>query len=105
VLGSRCARWAPALLAFGIARPERVGFGPGTLHRRWAQAPPGIDRRGNPPRPEITSQLAAPPGRVTVFWARHIFTPSHPSVGTARKEEGENLRAFNRIGTRPRAGG
>jgi hypothetical protein len=82
----------------GIARSERVRFGPGTLHWWWAQAAPGIDRRGNPPRPEVTSQLAAPPGRVTVFCARHVFTPFHPAVGTARQEEGENL---DRIGTRP----
>ena len=30
-----------------------------------------------------------------------VFKPSRPSVGSARKEEGQNPRAVNQIGTRP----
>ena len=65
----------------GIARCERVRTGPATLFGRGVQAPPSVDRRGNSARPEITSQLAAPTGRLTVFCARHAFTPSIPRLG------------------------
>ena len=85
----------------GIARTERVGPGPGSARWPRVQASLGIDRRENPPRPAITSQLTAPTRRPILFGPHHVFTPSHPSVGTARKEEGENPRAFNQIGTRP----
>jgi len=60
------------------------------------QASLGLDRRENPPRPAITSQLTAPPRRLIVFGPHHVFTPSNPSVGTARKEEGKNPRALQR---------
>ena len=85
----------------GIAWCERVRTCRATSFGRGVQAPPSVDRRGNPARPEITSQLAAPTGRLTVFCARHAFTPSHPSVGTARKDEGGKPRAFNQVATRP----
>ena len=30
-----------------------------------------------------------------------VFSSSRPSIGVARKEEGDNARAFNQIGTKP----
>jgi hypothetical protein len=48
--------------------------------------------RANSPR-----RRAARPCSIRVI----VFTPFHPSVENARKEEGENPRAFNQIGTRP----
>ena len=76
----------------GIARTDRVCLAPGT--ERWprVQASLGIDRRGNPPRPAITNQLAPPTRRPIVFRPHHRLTPSHPSVEDTRKEEGENPR-------------
>jgi hypothetical protein len=48
--------------------------------------------RANSPR-----RRAARPCSIRVI----VFTPFHPSVENARREEGENPRAFNQIGTRP----
>jgi hypothetical protein len=42
-----------------IARTDRVRLGPGTARRLRVQASLGVDRRGNPPRAVIASQLAA----------------------------------------------
>ena len=89
----------------GIARTDRVCLGPGTARRPRAQASLGIDRRGNPPRPVIASQLAAPPRRPILFVRVMIFPPSHPSVGTTRKEEGENPARSTGLGRGHRAGG
>ena len=55
----------------GIARTDRVCLGPGTARRPRVQASLGIDRRGNPPRPVIASQLAAPTRRPILLCPRH----------------------------------
>jgi hypothetical protein len=55
----------------GIPRTDRVGGRPRIAHRPRVQASLGIDHRGNPPRPAITSQLAAATRRPIVFRPRH----------------------------------
>ncbi len=86
----------------GIARTNRVRLGPGTVRRPGVQASLGIDRRGNPPRPAITSQLAAPTRRPIVFRQPHSSSRLPiPLLGPRAKDEGENPRASNQIGTTP----
>ena len=54
-----------------IARTGRVCLGPGTAHRLRVQASLGVDRRGNPPRAVIASQLAAPTRCPILLSPRH----------------------------------
>jgi hypothetical protein len=87
----------------GIARTERVCIGPGAANWLAVHVSPGINPR-EPPRPAITCQLAASARVRILLRARHgLHAFPSPSVGIARKEEGENHSAFNRVGTRPPA--
>jgi hypothetical protein len=76
----------------GGPRPERrplAGRSDGVAHRLPARAAAIRDR---------TRLACAPPsGRLRVI----VLTSSRPSVASARKEEGENPRAFNQLETRP----
>ena len=85
-----------------IAWTDRVCLGPGTARRLCVQASLGINRRGNPPRPAITSQLAAPTRRPILLCPRHRLH-AFPSLcwNHAQRKRARNPRAFNRIGTRP----
>ena len=89
----------------GIASADRDRLAPGTVRGPRVQPSLGIDRRENLPRPGITCQLATPTRCPFVFRPRHVFTPSQPSAGTTRKEEGNNPRALARLGRGHRAGG
>jgi hypothetical protein len=93
---SRQVRVAP------IARTDRVWLGPGTARRLCVQASLGLNRRGNPPRPAITSQLAAPTRRPILLRPRHRLH-AFPSLcwNHAQRKRAKTRRAFNRIGTRP----
>jgi hypothetical protein len=55
----------------GIARTDRVCVVPGSARWPRVQASLGINRQGNPPRPAITSQLAASTRRPIQFRPRH----------------------------------
>ena len=85
----------------GIARNDRVCRGPPTIRAPGVKTASGIDRRRDPPRPAITSRLAAPTRRPIMFRPRHDLQAFPSSVGSARKEEGQNPSAVNQIGTRP----
>ena len=85
----------------GIARTERDRFGPGTLGWRRVQASPGIDRRGNPPRAAIASQLTAPSGRLMVFCARHRVHAFVSLCWNRARKRARTPGAFDRIGTSP----
>ena len=51
----------------------------------------------------VRSRLRSPRLRAAQFCSVRVMVirPSRPSVGSARKKEGKNPRAFNQIGTRP----
>ena len=85
----------------GIARNDRVCRGPPAIRAPGVKTASGIDRRRDPPRPAITSRLAAPTRRPIMFRPRHDLQAFPSSVGSARKEEGQNPSAVNQIGTRP----
>jgi len=85
----------------GIARTERVCRGPGAVRWPPVQASFGIDRRREPARPTITGQLPSPACLQVMSPQGHALQASRPSVESARKEEGENPRAVNQLGTRP----
>jgi hypothetical protein len=76
-----------------VVRVWRAGR---AFNRRWTSIAEETRRdprsRANSPR-----RRAARPCSIPVI----VFMPFHPSVENARKEEGENPRAFNQIGTRP----
>ena len=89
-----------------IARTGRVCLGPGTAPRLRVQASLGVDRRGNPPRAVIASQLAAPTRCPILLSPRHRLhafpSLSFPSLCWNRAQgRRREPRAFNRIGTRP----
>jgi hypothetical protein len=72
-----------------VARADRV------FRRRWTST--AATRRDPRSRANSPRLRAAESCSVRVI----VFTFPIPSVGTARKEEGENPDAFNHIGTRP----
>ena len=83
-----------------IAWTDRIRLGPGTARRPRVRASLGIDRRGNPPRPAITSQLAAPTRRPILLRPRHHLH-AFPSLcrNHAQRKRARTPRALNRIGT------
>ena len=85
----------------GIARTERVCLGPGAVRSPGVQASLGIDRRREPPRPTIASQLASPTRCQIVFRPRHGLQ-AFPSLCWVRAEgRGLEPRALNEVETRP----
>ena len=85
----------------GVPRIVRVYFGPGAVRSPGVQASSGIDRRRDPPRPAIASQLASPTRRPIVFCAHHDLQ-AFPSLCWVRAEgRGLEPRAVTQIGTRP----
>ena len=73
---------------------------------RASRAAPAVKRRcasiAEETRRAPRSRANSPRRRARSCSVRAIvFTPFHPSVETARKEEGENPRAFNQIETKP----
>jgi hypothetical protein len=85
----------------GVDRTVPVCFGPRAIRLRGVQASSGINRRREPPRPAIASQLASPTRCPIVFRPRHGLQ-AFPSLCRVRAERrGQNPRAFNQIGTRP----
>jgi hypothetical protein len=79
----------PSLLWSGTGRPPGV------------QPALGIDRRREPQRSAITSQLASPTRRPTMFRPRHRLQAFRPSVRIRAKEEGIEPPSVHQIGTKP----
>jgi hypothetical protein len=95
VVGSRQIRVAGMLGPTGSAL-VRVPSTRRAFRRRWASIT-------DETRWIVRSRLRSPrlrTGRSRVLRVM-VLGPSRPSVGSARKEEGKNPRAFNQIGTQP----
>jgi hypothetical protein len=85
----------------GVAQTNWACFGPGAVRSPGVQSSLSVDCRQEPARAALTIELASPGRCPVLFPRRHGFTPFRPFVGCAPKEEGENPRAVNQIGTRP----
>jgi hypothetical protein len=113
--GARSAapRWCPARCGWrlvvrlrhvgvaGIARTDRVCFGPGAVRSPGVEASSGIDCRREPQRSAIVSQLASPTRCPVVFCPRHDLQP-FPSLYRGRAEgRGLEPPRVHRVGTKP----
>jgi hypothetical protein len=89
----------------GVARTERVCFGPGAIRWPGVQASSGLDCRREPQRSAIASQLTSPTRWRIMFRALH--DPRAFSSLYRGRAQGRGLepRAFNRLGRVHRAGG
>jgi len=85
----------------GIARTGRARLDPGIAPYPSSQASLGIDHRGSPPRPAITSPLGAATRHPIVFCPRHRLHAFRSLCSTAAQGRGPEPRAFHQIQTRP----
>lgn len=88
----------------GIVRTDWDRLGRGAARSPRLQSSLGTDRRGDPSRPAITDQPAAPIRCRFVFCPRHLFTPSQPSDGPPARR-GRIPARLARLGRCHRAGG
>ncbi len=85
----------------GIAQSNRACSGPGAVRSPRVQSSLSIDCRREPAVAALTIEFASPARCPVVSALRHGLSPSVLSVGCAPKEQGEDPRAVNQIGTRP----
>jgi len=80
----------------GVARTERVCFGPGAIRSPRVQASSGINCGREPPRPSIASQLTSPTRCRIMFHALHdpqAFSSLY--TGRARKRARTPARSID----------